>query len=288
MKKKIALLLCAVMTAAMLAGCGGGSDTSEAKEDTAAAEETTAADDDAEQADDADAEDNAETASDKKWVVATDTVFKPFEYTNEDNEFVGIDVDILAAIAEDQGFEYELQSLGWDSGVAAVQAGQADALIAGATIKQERIDSGWIFSDGYYDATQTFVIPEDSDITSFEDLEGKTVAVKNATAGADFANSLKDEYGFDVTVFEDSPTMYQEVLLGNSAACVEDTPIMASSIKEGDLALKIPEGMESEGAPYGFAIMDENNQELLDLFNAGLKNIKENGKYDEIIDKYLK
>lgn len=63
---------------------------------------------------------------------------------------------------------------------------------------------------------------------------------------------------------------------------------MASSIKEGDLALKIPEGMESEGAPYGFAIMDENNQELLDLFNAGLKNIKENGKYDEIIDKYLK
>ncbi len=287
MKKKIALLLCAVMTAAMLAGCGGGSDTSEAKEDTAAAEETTAADD-AEQADDADAEDNAETASDKKWVVATDTVFKPFEYTNEDNEFVGIDVDILAAIAEDQGFEYELQSLGWDSGVAAVQAGQADALIAGATIKQERIDSGWIFSDGYYDATQTFVIPEDSDITSFEDLEGKTVAVKNATAGADFANSLKDEYGFDVTVFEDSPTMYQDVLLGNSAACVEDTPIMASSIKEGDLALKIPEGMESEGAPYGFAIMDENNQELLDLFNAGLKNIKENGKYDEIIDKYLK
>ncbi len=288
MKKKIALLLCAVMTAAMLAGCGGGSDTSEAKEDTAAAEETTAADDDAEQADDADAEDNAETASDKKWVVATDTVFKPFEYTNEENEFVGIDVDILAAIAEDQGFEYELQSLGWDSGVAAVQAGQADALIAGATIKQERIDSGWIFSDGYYDATQTFVIPEDSDITSFEDLEGKTVAVKNATAGADFANSLKDEYGFDVTVFEDSPTMYQDVLLGNSAACVEDTPIMASSIKEGDLALKIPEGMESEGAPYGFAIMDENNQELLDLFNAGLKNIKENGKYDEIIDKYLK
>ena len=288
MKKKIALLLCAVMTAAMLAGCGGGSDTSEAKEDTAAAEETTAADDDAEQADDADAEDNAETASDKKWVVATDTVFKPFEYTNEDNEFAGIDVDILAAIAEDQGFEYELQSLGWDSGVAAVQAGQADALIAGATIKQERIDSGWIFSDGYYDATQTFVIPEDSDITSFEDLEGKTVAVKNATAGADFANSLKDEYGFDVTVFEDSPTMYQDVLLGNSAACVEDTPIMASSIKEGDLALKIPEGMESEGAPYGFAIMDENNQELLDLFNAGLKNIKENGKYDEIIDKYLK
>lgn len=286
MKRKIALLLCAVMTAGMLVGCGSGSDSgSSTAQETTAAEETAAADD-AEDADDAETDDTA--ASDKTWVVATDTVFKPFEYTNEDNEFVGIDVDILAAIAEDQGFEYDLQSLGWDSGVAAVQAGQADALIAGATIKQERIDSGWIFSDGYYDATQTFVVQADSDIASFEDLEGKSVAVKNATAGADFANSLKDEYGFTVTVFEDSPTMYQDVLLGNSAACVEDTPIMASSIKEGDLALKIPEGMESEGAPYGLAIMDENNQELLDLFNAGLKNIKENGTYDEIIDKYLK
>lgn len=249
-KKALAVTLCAAMTASVLMGT------------TAFAEE-------------------------KTWVVATDTVFKPFEYTNADNEFVGIDVDILAAVAEDQGFTYELQSLGWDSGVAAVQAGQADALIAGATIKQERIDSGWIFSDGYYNATQTFVVAEGSDIASFEDLEGKNVAVKNGTAGADFANSLKDEYGFTVTTFEDSPTMYQDVLLGNSAACVEDTPIMAASIQDGDLALQIPEGMESEGAPYGFAIMDEKNQELLDMFNAGLQNIIADGTYEEIIAKYL-
>ena len=152
------------------------------------------------------------SAEKKVWIVATDTVFRPFEYTNEKNEFVGIDVDILAAIAKDQGFEYDLQSLGWDAGVAAVQVGQADALIAGATIKQERIDNGWIFSDGYYDATQTFVVAKDSEIKSFEDLAGKNVAVKNGTAGADFANSIKDKYGFKVTVFEDSPTMYQDVI----------------------------------------------------------------------------
>lgn len=103
-----------------------------------------------------------------------------------------------------------------------------------------------------------------------------------------FANSLKDTYGFTVTVFEDSPTMYQDVILGNSVACVEDTPIMASSIKEGALALKIPAGMESDGAPYGFAIMNEDNRELLDMFNAGLKNIKESGEYQAILDKYLK
>ncbi len=252
MKKALALALCAAMLAGMLTGCSSKAD------------------------------------SGKKWIIATDTVFKPFEYTNEKNEFVGIDVDIMAAVAEDQGFEYELQSLGWDAAVAAVQSGQADGIIAGATIKQERIDSGWIFSDGYFDATQTFVVAEGSDIASFEDLAGKNVAVKNGTAGMDFANSLKDQYGFTVTVFEDSPTMYQDVILGNSAACVEDTPIMAASIKEGGLALQIPAGMESEGAPYGFAIMNKDNQELLDMFNKGLANIKANGKYQEILDKYLK
>ena len=283
MKKALALVLCAAMTFGMLTGCGS---KEAATEEAAAATEETGDAATEEAATEAAAA--ATTASDKKWVVATDTVFKPFEYTNENGEFVGIDVDLLAAIAEDQGFEYDLQSLGWDGAVAAVQSGQADAIIAGATIKQERIDSGWIFSDGYYDATQTFVVKGDSDIASFEDLAGKNVAVKNGTAGMDFANSLKDQYGFTVTVFEDSPTMYQDVILGNSAACVEDTPIMAVSIKEGDLDLKIPEGMESEGAPYGLAIMNADNQALLDMFNQGLANIKANGKYQEILDKYLK
>ncbi len=291
MKKVLAMALIGCMAFGM-AACGSGNDAATVEESAPAAQEPEASADDAAEAeapaDDPEAPaDTAAAGSDKIWIVATDTVFRPFEFTDENGDFVGIDVDVLAAIAEDQGFQYELNSLGWDAGVAAVQAGQADALIAGATIKQERIDSGWIFSDGYYDATQTFVVPEGSDIKSFADLSGKNVAVKNGTAGMDFAESLKEEYGFTTTVFEDSPTMYQDVILGNSAACVEDTPIMADSIKTGNLPLMIPEGMESEGAPYGFAIMNPDNQELLDLFNAGLANIKANGKYDEIIAKYL-
>lgn len=285
MKKLLAMALIGCMTFSMVA-CGSDGGAAQNGESAAAPEAADNASEEAPAEEEAPAADSA-AAGDKVWIVATDTVFRPFEFTNENGEFVGIDVDVLAAIAEDQGFQYELNSLGWDAGVAAVQSGQADALIAGATIKQERIDSGWIFSDGYYDATQTFVVAEGSDIKSFEDLAGKNVAVKNGTAGMDFAESLKEEYGFTTTVFEDSPTMYQDVILGNSAACVEDTPIMADSIKTGNLALTIPEGMESEGAPYGFAIMNPDNQELLDLFNAGLANIKANGKYDEIIEKYL-
>ena len=268
MKKLLSVIMVAMLSVSMLAACGEKADTAEPAEATEV--------------------EDADITPIRKWTIATDTVFKPFEYTNENGDFVGIDVDLLAAIAEDQGFEYDLQSIGWDGAVASVQSGQADAIIAGATIKDERVEAGWIFSDGYFDATQTFVVGEGSDIASFADLAGKKVAVKNGTAGADFAESLKEEYGFEVVVLEDSPTMYQEVIVGNSDACVEDTPIMAASIKEGGLALSIPAGMESEGAPYGFAIMNAENQELIDMFNAGLANIKGNGTYDTILDTYLK
>ena len=230
---------------------------------------------------------NGASGDEKVWVIASDTVFKPFEYTDASGNFVGIDVDIVAAIAEDQGFQYEIKPLGWDAAIAACQSGQADGMIAGASITDERKESGWIFSDGYYQATQTMTVATDSDITGFEDLSGKTVAVKTGTQGAAYAESLKDQYGFSITYFEDSPTMYQAVLGGQAVACFEDTPIMAASIKEGDLALKILEDTANEGAPYGFAIFNADNQELIDMFNAGLANIKENGKYDEIIAKYL-
>lgn len=222
----------------------------------------------------------------KTWIIATDTVFKPFEYTDASGNFVGIDVDILAAVAEDQGFKYQLNSLGWDASIAACQAGQADGMIAGASITEKRKSTGWIFSDGYFTATQCMAVAPDSAIASFKDLRGKTVAVKNGTEGKTYAESLKDQYGFEVTILEDSPTMYQTVVGGQAVACFEDTPIMKASIKDG-VTLKIVENSENEGAPYGLAVFSADKQELLDMFNAGLKNIKANGKYDEIIKKYL-
>lgn len=81
--------------------------------------------------------------------------------------------------------------------------------------------------------------------------------------------------------------MYQAVIGGQAVACFEDTPIMITSIKDGDLPLKVLEDTASDGSDYGLAIFDSNNQEFLDMFNAGLKNIKANGTYDQIIAKYL-
>lgn len=272
MKKLLVLALAASMTLG-LAACGSSSSDKAAETAPAETTEGTGA--------------AESTGSDKTWVIAMDTVFRPFEYTDEKGEFVGIDVDIIKAVAANQGFNIEIQSLGWDAAVTAVQAGQADALLAGASITKERKDSGWIFSDSYYDSYQVFAVKADSGIESLDDLKGKTIAVKNATAGANYAEELKDKYGFKIDTYEDSPTMYQAVVLGQADACVEDKPIMADNIKTGGLDLTIVESTASKVAPYGFAIMNEDNQELLDMFNKGLQEIKDNGTYEEILNKYL-
>ena len=264
MKKKTLALILALATMATMVGCGAS------KGDDSQADSTAAA-----------------GSSDKVWQIATDTSFKPFEYTDDNGDFVGIDMDILAAIAEDQGFKYEVQVLGWDASIAACQAGQADGMIAGASITDERKESGWIFSDGYYDANQSMAVEASSDIKGFEDLKGQSVAVKTGTMSATYAEELSKDYGFTVTYFEDSPTMYQAVVGGQVAACFDDTPIMASNIKDTGIAMKIVDGTGNDPAAYGFAIFNKDNQELVDKFNAGLANIKANGKYDEIVAKYL-
>ncbi len=222
-----------------------------------------------------------------KFVIATDKGFSPFEFQDANGDIVGIDMDILAAVAKDQGFEYEISYVGWDAAIAACQAGQADGMIAGASITDERKASGWIFSDGYYDATQGMAVAKNSDIDSFEDLKGKQVAVKNGTMSNQYAESIKDKYGFTVVTFQTSPDMYQAVLGGQVAACFDDTPILKYNIKIGELDMKYVEGTENEPAQYGLAIFNSDNQELIDLFNKGLENIKASGEYDKIIAKYL-
>lgn len=222
----------------------------------------------------------------KKYIIATDTTFPPFEFTNEKGEFVGIDVEMLEAIAKDQGFEYELNSLGFDAALLAVESGQADGVIAGMSITEER-KAKFDFSEAYYDADVTMAVAKDSSVSTYEDLKGQKVAVKTATNGADYAKSIASEYGFEIVEFKDSPTMYQDVIVGNTVACFEDYPVMAYNIQQG-AGLMIPEGMTAAGSSYGFAVKKGENVELAKMFNDGLKNIKENGKYQEIIDQYTK
>lgn len=280
MKKRVlSVMLAAAMVLSMTA-CGSKAETAPAE--TAPAEtEAAAAEEEEAAATEAPA---AESAG--SYIIATDTVFAPFEFTDADNNFVGIDVDLLAAIAEDQGFEYELQSLGFDAALLAVESGQADGVIAGMSITDARKEK-FDFSDSYYDAGVTMAVAKGSSIATFDDLKDQKVAVKTGTNGAEFAKSIADQYGFEVVEFSDSPTMYQDVITGNTVACFEDYPVMAYNIQQG-AGMEMPGDVNESTTPYGFAVKKGENAELLAMFQAGLANIKANGKYDEIVAKYTK
>ncbi|ULQ60802.1 transporter substrate-binding domain-containing protein [Brucepastera parasyntrophica] len=221
-----------------------------------------------------------------EYLIATDTTFAPFEFEDSKGNFVGIDMDLLAAIAEDQGFTYQIQVLGFNAAVQSLESRQSDGVIAGMSITEER-KKKFDFSDPYFDSGVVMGIAEsNNDIKSYSDLSGKKVALKTGTEGAMFAESIMNTYGFTVIYFEDSANMYEEVKRGSSAACFEDYPVLGYAVSQG-IGLKIVTERE-RGSSYGFAVNKGLNGELLSKFNAGLANLRANGKYQEILDTYIK
>ncbi len=138
---------------------------------------------------------NRATVREKKYIIAMDTTFAPFEFEDSQGNRVGIDVELLEAIAKDQGFEYEARAIGFDAALQAVESGQADGILAGCSITEERQKK--MDFPPYFDSGISMAVSKENDsIQSYEDLRGKKVAVKVGTEGATLANKLSEQYGF--------------------------------------------------------------------------------------------
>lgn len=221
----------------------------------------------------------------KVYKIVADNAFAPFEFLDEaTGDYIGVDMDLLAAIAEDQNFTYTMDNCGWDAAIASLQSGQADGMIAGMSITEDRKED-YDFSEGYYTGGQIMIVKGDSDIASYEDLAGKTVAVKTGTQSATLAESLAAEYGFQIVTYKDSPAVYAAVTGGIDAAGFEDYAVISYQIQNQNLDLKMV-GEQQNITSYGFAVKKGQNPELIEMFNAGLANIIENGTYDEILASY--
>ncbi len=128
------------------------------------------------------------------FTIASDSAFAPFEFQNEDNEYVGIDVDLMNRAAELQGFNIEFNFIGFSGALQALDGNQADGMIAGMTITDERRQS-YDFSDSYFESGIQIAVKEGNDsINSYEDLDGKTVGAKVGTESADFLIANEEKY----------------------------------------------------------------------------------------------
>lgn len=231
--------------------------------------------------------DNSDKKFSKKYVISTDATYAPFEY-EKDGKYIGIDVDLLAAIAKSEGFEYELKPMDFKGIIPALQANQIDGAIAGMGITDDRkkvLD----MSEGYFESGLSAVAKEGNDkIKSVDDFKGKIFAVKKGTLGATYAEENKEKLGLTINYFNNTASMMQEVKNGNADITFEDYPVIAYMITvDPNSNLKII-GEKITKQEYGFAVKKGSNPELLAAFNDGIKKLKANGEYDKIVAKYIK
>ena len=224
------------------------------------------------------------TPKKKKYKISSDSSFAPFVFQNDQSKYTGIDMELIKAIAKDQGFTLEISNPGFDAAVSDVQNGNADGIIAGMTVTDAR-KATFDFSDPYYTTNSILAVQESSNISSYKDLKGKTVGVKNGTASQTFLEENKSKYGYKIKTFSDGASMYDSLNSGSVAAIMDDEPVIKYAIKQGR-KFKTP----IEGTPSGqiaFAVQKDSNPELIEMFNNGLANLKESGEYQKILDKYL-
>ena len=295
MKKFFAVAMSALMAASMMTGCGSsaGSAAGTAQDTqaatTAAQTETSAAAKDSEAttaAETSAAGSAAAAVAGKTYKIAIDQAFAPFSIQQDDGSYKGIDVDMIQAIAEQEGFIVDIQPMDFSAIIPALVSGTIDGGLGCMSITDERkqtVD----FSDPYYEDGLALVTKSDSSIAKLDDLNGKTVAVKEGTQGALWADDNKDKYSFTISTLPDSTSTAMAVKNGQADALLEDFPVISYQISIGEQeGLKVAVDAVNEKGGVGFSVNKGQNQELMAAFNEGLAAIKANGTYDKILASY--
>ena len=259
-KKSIIAVLLIVALAFSLAACGGG-----------------------------DSEENTSGDSEKvTYKVGTEPTFPPFDTTDEEQNIVGLDMDLIKAIGEDQGFEVTFENLTFDGLVPALKAGNIDIIAAGMNKddpeRQKQVD----FSDAYYESKLMVAVTEDNNtIKSVDDLTpDMKVAAQTGTTGATKTQELADEGKIaEAVILDGLDTAMMQLLNGDVQAVINDKPVTEAYMKKQPDKIKmVGEPLNAEN--YGFADQ-KGNTELLEKINAGLANIKEDGTFDKLVDEWF-
>ena len=247
MKKILALVLALVM-ALCLCACGGGS-------------------------------------GDKTLTMATNAEFPPYEYY-ENDQIVGIDAEIAAAIAEKLGMELVIEDMAFDSIIPAVVSGKADVGLAGMTVTEDRLQSV-DFSTSYATGVQVVIVAEGSPITSVDDLfdvGGYTIGVQMATTGDLYCTWDLEDAGLATIERFNKGADAVAALVAGKVDCVVIDNQPAKAFVEANEGLVI---LDTEYAVEDYAIALSKGSELTADVDAALQELIADGTVQAILDKYI-
>lgn len=219
-------------------------------------------------------------------IMGTEASFKPFEFTDENNEPIGFDIDLARAVAEEMGLELDVRDQPFDGLIGALQANQIDMIVAGMTITEERKQTV-AFSNPYYNAKQAVIVRAgETRVTSVEDLANLNIAVQMGTTGAAKAEEIKGTADdTSLKQYEKVNEAFMELTNGRVDAVIIDAPVGASYMKQFE-GLEVVEEIAFEDEQFGIAVRKD-DEKLLNDVNTALDNIMSSGKYDELIQKWF-
>lgn len=233
------------------------------------------------------AEDDS-TASAGKLVIGTSADFPPYEYYDGD-QIVGVEVEMMEAVAQKLGMEFELVDMSFDSIIAAVTSGKVDIGMSGFTVTEERklsVD----FSISYIKAKQSVIVPVGSAITTVDDLytEGATyaVGVQNSTTGDLYITADVEDKGLklDIQRFVKYPDIIAALKAGKLECAILDDQVAKAFVAENEDLVMLDTAYADEDYALCF---NKDNTELLDKVNAALEEMIADGSMQAIIDKYI-
>lgn len=212
-------------------------------------------------------------------VMATNAEFPPYEYY-DGNTIIGIDAEIAQAICDELGKELVIEDMAFDSIITAVTSGKVDFGAAGMTITPER-EKNVLFTDTYAQASQVVIVKEGSDIKTPDDVAGKKIGVQLGTTGDIYASDLEDT---TVERYNKGFEAVQSLLTDKIDCVIIDQEPAKVFVEQNEGLVILEEHFTDE--EYAIAVA-KNNEELQEAINGALASLKESGKLDEIINKYI-
>lgn len=297
MKKFMAMMCAAALSAGMLTACGKDAKNTAAVDETvqegaltAAEENTSAALTVAEEnmivAAPTMAEENTPSAGDERtFTVGFDAEFPPYGYMDENGGYTGFDLDLAKEVCTRNGWKFVAQPIDWDSKDMELNSGSIDCIWNGFTM-QGREDA-YTWSMPYVDNSQVFVAPVDAGIASQADLAGKVVGVqKDSSALAALEGDAADLAAAfaGLQQYGDYNVAFMDLEQGAIDALAIDIGVANYQLSSrGDSFIILEERLASEQYGIGFKL---GNEELKNQVETTLLEMVEDGTFMQIAEKY--
>ncbi len=215
-------------------------------------------------------------------IVGTNSNYKPFSYIGMSFEPIGFEIDLINAIAQKVGFEYEIKDMNFDKIIPALQDESIDIGLSSISITEERktlVD----FSHPYFQ-TKTVYLKKASNgkIKDKESLIGKKVSAQKETVFEKIASSIE---GAQIESFNTPDVGIMNLKQSKVDAIILDLIVANDYLgKNKDLVKFFEEGDGTEG--FGIAFAKGKNEALIVKINEALEELKSDGTYDNLLTKY--